>query len=222
MVEVKNIRKAFGKREVLKDISFSANTGECVAIIGRNGCGKSTLLQIMAGITRPDSGSMRYCDREVTSDKKVLRTMCGYVPQENPLLEDVSVYDNLKLFGVRKEDLKQELLSRFELESILHRRVSRLSGGMKRRVSIACAVSHFPRVLLMDEPTTALDLYYKATIQEWMEQYRRQQGTIIITSHDEQEIMNCDRCFLMADGVLHELSQEEKCESEIRRMIIES
>lgn len=222
MVKVDGIHKSYGKKEILKGITFSVQPGESVAIIGRNGCGKSTLLQILAGILKPDSGEINYYGLNPRINKKVFKTKCGYVPQENPLLEEVSVYDNLRLFDADKAVIQQELLQKLDLKDILNQKVSRLSGGMKRRVSIACAVHHLPAILFMDEPTTALDIYYKATIHEWMDYYRKQKGILILTSHDEQEILGCDRCFLMADGVLRELTAEEKNESTIRRLIMES
>ncbi len=220
MIKVEHISKNYTKRPVLKDVCFSVACGEQIAIIGRNGCGKSTLMQILAGILKPDSGSIQYFDKNPLRERKVFRTLCGYVPQGNPLIEELTVKDNLKLFGANLNQITSELLRDFELETILNKKVSTLSGGMKRRVSIACAVFYLPAILFMDEPTTALDLYYKSTIHSWMEQYRKRNGILVLTTHDEHEISMCDRCFYMSDGEVRELSEEEKTIERIRNLIL--
>jgi ABC-type multidrug transport system ATPase subunit len=202
MIDVEHISKKYGKQTILKDVTFSVKPGECVAVVGRNGCGKSTLMQILAGILKPDGGTLRYFDRNPLSEKKVFRSMCGYVPQENPLIEELSVLDNLKLFGADKKAVQSELLRTFELEPMLKTPVCKLSGGMKRRVSIACAVYYLPSILFMDEPTTALDIYYKNSIHEWMKAYRQMNGTVIMTTHAEDEIRMADKCFVMREGTL--------------------
>ncbi len=112
------------------------------------------------------------------------------------------------------------LLSSFELEELLKTEVRKLSGGMKRRLSIACALAHWPPILLLDEPTTALDLYYKDNIQQWLMQYRSMNGIVLLTSHDENEILSCDRCLIMKQGKLTELTGEDLTIEEIRKEII--
>lgn len=222
MIEAEHLTKKYGKQTILKDITFSAECGERIAVIGRNGCGKSTLMQILAGIIKPDSGSIRYFDKNPLKERKAFRTLCGYVPQGNPLMEELTVRDNLKLFGADPRLVDSPFFRDFGLEEILRKPVSALSGGMKRRVSIACAVYYLPAILFMDEPTTALDIYFKTTIHRWMEQYRDMNGIVVLTTHDEQEIMMCDRCFLMTDGILRELTGEEKELEHIRQLILTS
>lgn len=200
MVEVKNISKKFGKQEILKDVSLSANPGEFVAIVGRNGCGKSTLIQILTGILPADSGTIEYFGKSPVNDRRIYRKLCGYVPQSNPLMEELSVLDNLKLFGADAAIVNNELFKGFELEPILKKPVSKLSGGMKRRVAIACAVHHMPRILFMDEPTTNLDIYYRQSIHEWMNSYREMGGILIMVTHDETEIEMCDKRILISEG----------------------
>lgn len=222
MIKVEHITKKYGKRTILKDISFSANCGEKIAIIGRNGCGKSTLMQIMAGIMKPDSGSLQYFDKNPQKEQKVFRSLCGYVPQGNPLIEELSVKDNLKLFGATSKHIESDFLDNFELQPILNQKVASLSGGMKRRVSFACAVFYLPAILFLDEPTTALDIYYKTTIHNWMNTYQKMNGILVMTTHDEQEILMCDRCFFMSDGTLRELTAEERSLERIRNLILKS
>ena len=110
MLEVSDIKKSYRRKNVLEHISFRADCGECVAIVGRNGCGKTTLMQILSGVIRPDEGGLRYFGKDPLSKMKYFQKFCGYVPQELPLMEELSVKDNLRLWGVgtRKED--QELI----------------------------------------------------------------------------------------------------------------
>lgn len=222
MLRVEHVKKSYGKKTILEDINMQVYPGEMVAIIGRNGCGKSTLLQILAGVQKPDAGELEYVSTYPLRDTKKFRELCGYVPQENPLLEEMTVADMLTLYGIDKKGLSDDMLKGFELEGILKQTVSKLSGGMKRRVSIACCVQNRPQIIFMDEPTTALDIFYKSSIHDWMEQYRKKQGILVITSHDEKEILFCDRCFLMTGGVLRELKEEEKNEHTIRQLIVEN
>lgn len=209
MLEVSGLRKKYGKKEILKDISFRIECGEQVAVVGKNGCGKSTLMRIMAGILKPDAGQIRYFGQDALKMKGNLRKYCGYVPQENPLMEELSVRDNLKLWGGGKDERTLELLELFQLKELLKMPVEKLSGGMKRRVSIVCAMIDNPPIMLMDEPTTALDLYYKESIRDWMRRYTENNGMIVMTTHDEGEIAGCDNCFVMKEGVLIRLPQGE-------------
>lgn len=208
MLEISGLAKKYGKKVILDNISFYADKKEQVAIVGKNGCGKSTLMRIMAGILKPDAGQMQYFGQDVRKNARLFQKYCGYVPQDNPLMEELSVRDNLKLWGGIRNAQTQELLKQFQLDEMLKMPVEKLSGGMKRRVSIVCAMLGYPPVMLMDEPTTALDLFYKESIHNWMRQYVEDEGIIIMTTHDEQEIIASDRCYVMKDGSLTELPQE--------------
>jgi ABC-2 type transport system ATP-binding protein len=212
MIEVSHIRKKYGKKQVLCDITFSAAPGECIAIVGRNGCGKSTLLQILAGVMKADGGTIRCFGAEGAGKR---RGLCGYLPQENPLMEELSVRDNLRLWEGKHSQAMQTVVGQFALGDILSQKAKTLSGGMKRRLSIACALMKMPPIMIMDEPTTALDLYYKEGIHAWMQQYRDGNGIIVMTTHDEGEIALADRCLFMRDGELAEMAP-----SDIRRAML--
>lgn len=211
MVKVTHIRKRYGKKAVLEDINFLANPGEQVAVIGRNGCGKTTLMKILAGIQRPDGGRIEYYGKDPFKQKGSFRKLCGYVPQEDPLIEELPVKDNLKLWGGTKSLKDQRLMEMFNLDEILKVPVGKLSGGMKRRVSIACAISQWPPILFMDEPTASVDLHYKHVLRQWMKSYVAMNGILILSTHDEQEIQDSHRRLLLKDGKLWE--QKEELES---------
>lgn len=204
MIKVTDICKSYGKRKILDHVSFQAGCGEQIAIIGNNGCGKSTLMQILAGVSKPDSGQVAYFGHDAIRDRKLFTKYCGYVPQENPLMEELSVQDNISLWTGKSGKPEDKLIRMFELDSILKMPVEKLSGGMKRRVSIACAIAKWPPVILMDEPTSSLDIFYRGSIHKWMEEFRRMNGILVIATHDEEEMRTSSSCLMMKGGQLQQ------------------
>lgn len=209
-VKVEHVGKHYHRTQVLEDINFQVSSGESVAIVGKNGCGKSTLLRILAGVYPADTGSIQYFGTTMGKSSDACRKYCGYVPQENPLLEELSVKDNLKFWSGGKKTNLETIIRQFELEEMMQVKVEKLSGGMKRRLAIACALLELPPIVLLDEPTAALDIYYKNHTLKWMEEYRRMNGTIIMASHEQQEIVFADRCMLLHEGRMTELSRDRQ------------
>lgn len=191
-IKVENISKSYGKQKILKNVSFDLEEGTCSCITGRNGCGKTTLLSILMGVEKADSGRVLWPARNYS---------IGYLPQINPLMEDMSVLDNLKLWADNKEYM-QDALIRFELSEIKGKRVSKLSGGMKRRLAIACALVNKPRLLVMDEPTAALDIVYKKIIHDEMIRFMNEGGTIVMVTHEKEEIDMCHKVMVLENGVI--------------------
>lgn len=221
MITVADITSAYGRKKILRGASFTAERGECVGIIGANGCGKSTLLSIMAGTLKPRSGQVLYYGRTAWSDagtgrmrgdKAIIRKMTGYVPQENPLIPELSVYDNLRLWYPDKKQLRQELeqgfLSLLGISEFSSKQVNKLSGGMKKRVSIGIAMAGMPPVLLMDEPSAALDLICKEDIRRYLQVYLERKGTVVITTHEEGELSLCSKLYVMKNGQLEQVDNQ--------------
>lgn len=219
MIEIYDIKKHYGRKQVLEKVSFTAKCGESVAIVGRNGCGKTTLMQILAGAMKPDGGEIRYFGKEPLKNSMFYSQYCGYVPQDMPLFEELSVRDNLRMWGPVRRDIYERIIHCFALEDIMNMSVSRLSGGMKRRLCIACALMQWPPILLLDEPTTALDIYYKDSIWSWIRNYKEMNGIVIMTTHDEKEILESDRCLVMCQGHLREMPKEQLSISALRKMM---
>lgn len=219
MLEVKNLTKKYKGKTVLDGVSFSVNKGESVAIVGRNGCGKTTLLKILAGALKPDSGEIRYFGENPLKGSKVFRKYCGYVSQESPLYKELTVKDHLKFWGVDKCPNYKYILDRFELNDIMKVRVDKLSGGMKRRLQIACAIASWPPILLLDEPTTALDIYYKENILGWLSEYRNLSGIVLLATHEEKEILSCDRALVFKDGLVTGVEKTDHMMDDIRQLI---
>lgn len=208
-IEIKNIRKKYNKRgkETLKGINFTGKSGECIGILGLNGCGKTTLLNCIAGLILPDEGSF-ILDGNNIFDSQDFETNIGYVPQNNPLMEDLSARDNLRLWytGAKlqlEEELGHGILKSLGIDSFIDKKVSQLSGGMKKRLSIGCSMANQPPILLMDEPSASLDIDCKEIIAQYIKDFTKNGGIVIIATHEEGEIALCDRIYLLNEGRLH-------------------
>lgn len=204
-IKLSGIQKAYQRNKVLKNVSLTAKQGSCVGILGGNGCGKSTLLSILAGVQKADGGSF-FCDGEDLFKNTALRnSVLGYVPQENPLIEELNAWDNLRMWYDRKtlkRELEHGVLAILGIGGFLKVPVHRMSGGMKKRLSIGCAVAANPRVLLLDEPSAALDIVCKEKIYQYFETYINGGGILLLATHDMQELALCDQCYILRDGSL--------------------
>lgn len=206
-IKAEHIRKKYGKKTVLNDICFDGTSGDCIGILGANGCGKSTLLSILSGVLKADSGSFIVDDNDMLSDKVKNGKVIGYVPQQTPLIEELTAFDNLRLWYCdsildMKHELEKGVLAMLGINDFLKVPVNKMSGGMKKRLSIGCAVSNNPKVLIMDEPGAALDLVCKERIHNYIRDFKLNGGIVIIATHEEQEINLCDKYYIMKNGVL--------------------
>lgn len=207
------IQSAYGKKKVLLDVNLSAESGQCVGIVGANGCGKSTLFQILSGLRKADRGSIFFDGKEAggRAGKKLFLEYVGYVPQENNLITELSVRDNLLLWYQNRKELEQELREGFlhmlGLDEMGNLRTGNLSGGMKKRVSIGCALAGKPPILLLDEPNAALDLPGKAQIRQHLLLYKKMGGTVLIATHDESDLDICEKVYAMKQGVSREIDR---------------
>ena len=204
-IEIKNVSKSYGKKQVLKDISFSAEGGRCIGILGANGCGKSTFLSILAGVLERDGGQFLFNGVDLFANRKKRSALVGYVPQGTPLIEELTAWDNLLLWYDRdslKKELENGVLKMLGVDQFLKTTVSKMSGGMKKRLSIGCAMAKQPPILLLDEPTAALDLACKQNIAQYLTQYKNAGGLLFLTTHDSLELSLCDEIYIIKDGKL--------------------
>ncbi|MBR5407106.1 MAG: ABC transporter ATP-binding protein [Lachnospiraceae bacterium] len=203
-IELKHISKDYGRKNVLSDVSAEAESGSCVGILGGNGCGKSTLLSVLAGIRKPTSGSFICDGHDIFGDRRLMSRIIGYVPQGTPLIEELSARDNLRIFydndGLKRE-LEQGTLKLLGIDEYINVPVRKMSGGMKKRLSIGCAVANHPPVLILDEPSAALDLICKQSINGYLAAYKRNGGIILLATHDEEELKLCDKWYILKNGI---------------------
>ena len=205
-IEIKNVSKSYGKKKVLKDISFSAEGGKCIGILGANGCGKSTFLSILAGVLERDGGQFLFSGEDLFQNRKKRSALVGYVPQGTPLIEELTAWDNLRLWYDReslKKELESGVLKMLGVDGFLKTTVRKMSGGMKKRLSIGCAMAKQPPILLLDEPTAALDLACKQSIAQYLTKYKQAGGLLLLTTHDSLELSLCDQFYIMKNGVLN-------------------
>lgn len=207
MLEVRQLCKSYGGRQVLAPASFVLPPGQCLGLAGSNGSGKSTLLRLLAQIQRPDSGDVRFQGRSVLGDRHFLRQELGYVPQSAELARELTVKQQLDLWR-RACDLTgptpPEVLELLGLEPLQKKPIRALSGGMAQRVSIALALLARPQVLLMDESTAGLDRDYVPRLLDWLEGvYLPGGGSVIWCSHHPAELERlCGAVLRLEDGKL--------------------
>ncbi|WP_407426029.1 ABC transporter ATP-binding protein [Treponema sp.] len=204
--ELIKISKSYGKKPVLKDISLSVSEGEIVGILGENGSGKSTLLSILAGVEKCDSGSFLVSGKNLFEKQNsfLFSELTGYVPQNSVLFEELSARDNLRLW-YSKSELEKSLsdggvLNLLGINAFLKTTVSKMSGGMKKRLSIGCAAARNPKILLLDEPGAALDLGCKAKLYSYYKEFAKNGGILFIVTHDESEIALCTKKYILENG----------------------
>lgn len=209
-LSVINVQSAYGKRKVLSGINLSAEAGQCIGLVGANGCGKSTLLNILAGLRKQDAGEI-YLDGQPAEKKQQFIHYIGYVPQQSNLIDEVTVWDNLLLaYGdstVLKEQLENGFLKFLGLQEMCDLKAGKLSGGMKKRVSIGCAMAGNPPILLLDEPGAALDLPGKGEVHKYLEFYKEQGGVIVIATHEESDLDLCDKIYVLNGGKSREIDR---------------
>ncbi len=216
-LRVENVWKKYGSNQALRGTSFFVKAGERLALLGPNGAGKTTLIRTMCGRIRPDSGRVLLFDRPI-QEPSVLQQL-GVIPQDLAIYPDLTARENLECFGrlhgLRSTRLKDRVdwaLDWIGLTDRAHDLTSKFSGGMKRRVNIACGVLHKPRVLLLDEPTVGVDPQSRQRIFDMLDELHLQGTSIVLTTHhlDEAEqrsdrIVIVDHGQVIAEGELSEL-----------------
>lgn len=207
IVSVKSVSKAFGKQQVLKDISLDIYKGEIFGLLGPSGAGKTTLVKQLVGLDVPDSGENLLFHEKMPS--LTLMEKVGYMAQSDALYGELTARENLEffgaLFGLKGAHLKKrisDVMEIVELTEHLNKAVTNFSGGMKRRLSLAIALLHEPELLILDEPTVGIDPVLRKSI--WTAFYElNQKGTsIIVTTHVMGEAEKCDRLAMIRHGRL--------------------
>lgn len=208
MIKAVGLRKVFGDFVAVDGIDFSVKKGESFGILGPNGAGKSTTMRMVASVSKRSSGELSILDMDPDNEGPDIRAHLGVVPQQDNLDEEIKVRDNLyvygRYFGLPKQFLKtkiEELLAFAQLEEKANAKVNTLSGGMKRRLTIARALVNEPEILLLDEPTTGLDPQARHVLWDRLFRLKEEGVTLVITTHymDEAEQL-CDRLVVMDKG----------------------
>ncbi len=214
MIEVNQFCKQFGKVKALNGVSIQVNEGELFGVIGPDGAGKTTLFRILISLLLPDSGSARLWGLDPVADFKKVRQIIGYMPGKFSLYEDLSIIENLTffatVFGTTVEEnyyLIEDIYK--QIEPFKNRPAGKLSGGMKQKLALSCALIHKPRLLVLDEPTTGVDAVSRQEFWEMLKRLKAQGITILVSTPYMDEAGLCDRVALIQNGKILETNSPE-------------
>ena len=208
IIEIDHLYKSFGTVKAVQDLSFRVKEGELFAFLGVNGAGKSTTINILCGQLAKDSGAVRICGTDLDADPDTIKRSLGVVFQSSVLDKDLSVQENLAsraaLYGIHGKAFRQrlaELAELLEFDDLLKRSVGKLSGGQRRRIDIARALLHRPRILILDEPTTGLDPQTRSILWRVIGDLRRSENmTVFLTTHYMEEAADADYVVILDHG----------------------
>jgi ABC-2 type transport system ATP-binding protein len=218
------ICKRFGATEALKNISFDVNEGEIFGFIGPDGAGKTTLFRIITTLLLPDEGSMKVLGLDIKTGFKELRKNIGYMPGRFSLYQDLSVQENLNfyatVFGTSVKDnyhLISDIYS--HIEPFKDRLAGKLSGGMKQKLALSCALIHKPRLIVLDEPTTGVDAVSRSEFWTMLRKLKPYNITILVSTPYMDEAMKCDRVALIQNGQILTIDQPENIRKDFSRKL---
>lgn len=218
ILKVKQLEKNYGERKAVKGISFNVRAGEILGFLGPNGAGKSTSINMISTVIDYDKGSIFFLDKEVRKNENFLKRSLGVVPQDIAVFNDLSAYNNVKffcsLYGIKGKELNNNVEEALNFVGLWDRKKelpAKFSGGMKRRLNIACAIAHKPKLLIMDEPTVGIDPQSRNNILETVKKLNKNGTTIIYTSHYMEEVENiCTNLIIMDEGTIIEEGTKEE------------
>ncbi len=219
IIEIRSLCKSFGDIKAVDNLSFNVNEGELFAFLGQNGAGKSTTISVICGRLLKDNGSVIINGKDIDKDIESIKRDIGVVFQNSVLDSPLTVYDNLSsraaLYDIYGAELKKrlgELSDLLDLEPLMKRTLGKLSGGQKRRIDIARALLHNPKILILDEPTTGLDPQTRKNVWSVVRKLQQEHGmTVFLTTHYMEEAANADNVVIIdsgkiaAEGTPHEL-----------------
>lgn len=206
-IEIKNISKSYGEIKALDNVSFEVQKGELFGLIGPDGAGKTTLFRLLTTLINPDAGSATVDGLDIMKDYREIRTRVGYMPGRFSLYPDLSVEENLQffaaIFGVTVQQSYHLIEPIYkQIEPFKTRRAGKLSGGMKQKLALSCALIHCPSVLFLDEPTTGVDAVSRSEFWDMLSNLKKQGITILVSTPYMDEASRCDRIALMNEGVI--------------------
>lgn len=205
LIDIHELTKDYGRTTALREVTFSVPEGSIFGLIGPDGAGKTTLYRILATLLTPDRGTATVAGLDVVREFRQLRTLIGYMPERFSLYPDLSVDENLhffaSLFGVKVRDHFDLIAPIFsQLARFPDRRAGALSGGMKQKLALSCALIHRPRILLLDEPTTGVDAVSRSEFWGMLATLREKGITILVSTSYMDEAARCDRIALLHRG----------------------
>ena len=220
-IEVNSISKHYGKVQALRDVSFSVGKGEVFGLIGPDGAGKTSMYRILCSLLLPDAGTATVDGFDVVSQMKEIRKRVGYMPGKFSLYQDLTVEENLKFFATLFNTTVEENFDSIkaiysQLERFKNRRAGALSGGMKQKLALCCALVHQPSVLFLDEPTTGVDPVSRKEFWEILAQLKARDITIVASTPYLDEVRSCERVAFLSEGIIRGIGTPEEILTEFR------
>ncbi|PJI22184.1 ATP-binding cassette domain-containing protein [Prevotella intermedia] len=220
-IEVNSISKHYGKVQALRNVSFSVGKGEVFGLIGPDGAGKTSMYRILCSLLLPDAGTATVDSYDVVSQMKEIRKRVGYMPGKFSLYQDLTVEENLKffatLFNTTVEENYDSIKAIYsQLERFKNRKAGALSGGMKQKLALCCALVHQPSVLFLDEPTTGVDPVSRTEFWEILAQLKARDITIVASTPYLDEVRSCERVAFLSEGIVRGIGTPEEILTEFR------
>ena len=226
MIQINQISKSFSDIQALNKISLKVDEGELFGLIGPDGAGKTTLMRILVTLLLPDSGEAKMVGLDMVKDFKKIRHIVGYMPGRFSLYQDLSVEENLNffatVFGTTVEenyDLIRDIY--YQIEPFKTRRAGKLSGGMKQKLALSCALIHKPKILVLDEPTTGVDAVSRKEFWEMLKKLQQKDITILVSTPYMDEANLCDRVALIQKGKILDVDSPQRIIEKFPRKIIQ-
>ncbi len=213
-IKIREISKGFGTIKALNNVSFDVEKGELFGLIGPDGAGKTTLFRLLTTLLKPDEGSAQVEGLDIITDYKEIRKIVGYMPGRFSLYQDLSVEENLEffasLFGGTVEE-NYELIAPIysQIEPFKTRKAGKLSGGMKQKLALSCALVHKPKVLFLDEPTTGVDAVSRSEFWDMLAELKKYGISILVSTPYMDEAGRCDRIALIHEGKILRIDTPE-------------
>lgn len=214
MISIQNISKKYDKVEAIKNIIIEVDRGELFGLIGPDGAGKTTIFRILTSLLLPDEGQIKMDNLDVVKNFKEIRNIVGYMPGKFSLYQDLSVEENLAFFATvfgttieENYDLIKDIY--VQIEPFKNRKAGKLSGGMKQKLALSCALIHKPKVLILDEPTTGVDAVSRKEFWEMLKRLKEKDITIMVSTPYMDEASLCDRVALIQKGEIMSIDTPE-------------
>lgn len=225
MIELKGISKSYKDVEALKEVTLKVKRGELFGLIGPDGAGKTTLMRILMTLLVPDSGSATMDGLDIVNDFKKIRQIVGYMPGRFSLYQDLTVEENLNFFATVFGTTVQENYELirdiyYQIEPFKTRRAGKLSGGMKQKLALSCALIHKPKILVLDEPTTGVDAVSRKEFWEMLKRLQEKDITILVSTPYMDEADLCDRVALIQKGEILDVDSPKNITEKFPRKII--
>ncbi|CAM2066489.1 ABC transporter ATP-binding protein [Sulfidibacter corallicola] len=227
-LEIKDLKKSYKDVAALRSLSFSLSPGRILALLGPNGAGKSTAIKIMTTLVPPDGGQILWEGRDILREPRKIRDLVGYVSQELAMDKVLTAVEFMQftagILHLKWRDHRDralQLLDRLGLKEAQDRQIGKYSGGMKRRLDLATALLHNPRILILDEPTTGLDIEARELIWSLIRDFTKEGGSVILASHDFQEVQQlADEVLILDRGVVSQSGTPQALKEQLGQFVV--